>query len=1206
MSLAATFESLRDALQRHLPRAADGSLVSLGSDGLQVHEPGVRVGDLALLLQDLTGSGDLLPDGLPVADLRLASLTLARSGRAVTLEFAVTWDGASLALGPGCTVAFERFDFRLRRGVIEARAAARLTVEGHGFDVALTLPNRLLSLDLDAAALATGAAGALSLLADRGLVPSLGGPTLRALSLRGSLWLQRLQCHVELENLFQLGALNLAWARADVLLAGGGAATASAAARMTLTVSKGRVLTIEAEGEVDARGWRLAGELVAPPKTLTLAALAAALSGSAAPPSLPGLLRDCALRRLALAVDSHDGSAVAEVELVWPHDAVVSVRLACQGGLVQASGRLSCAGVDFELAFTGGAQTALMGSYAAAGSRGLTLDAVLTAMSVPSATSLDVVIDVKAAALVLDGKGRPLMAAQVDAGIDLTRLGQLPLVGALLPHAEPLGLSFSPSFMATGFDTQALASLPPLPSALVLPTPPAAGLTLTATLHLGDGQPTTLPVFQAGDGPAEVKPPSVTATAAPAVLGAPGTADALTWKVVDKSLGPLRIGRIGHALATAPKGVKRLELALDASLSFAGVTLSVDGLGASYEFATHTLTPHLQGLGIDLRRGEFTVGGAFLHADGEFLGRVRIGTPKFALNAFGAFMMVGGTPSMYAYAVLDMPLGGPVFFFVEGLAAGFGLHRRLHMPPIEGLRQFPLIAAAGSAPSPTVKPGEELRKLHEQITPALGEHFLAVGLKFNSFRLLHGQALLVVSVGENFEVDLLGTADFVSPPDLPPTAPALARIRLDLLARWAPAEGLIAVEARVDPASYVYGPLCHLSGGFAFYAWTDGLHAGDFVLSVGGYHPQYLPNKPAHYPSVPRVELSYQITPEVYLKGDAYFALTPSVMMAGGGLHAQVEIGSLHAWADFTADFWVAWAPFHYDAALHIDIGARWKCFSTSASADLHLWGPDFSGNAHVQWCVFSFDVSFGPQSPVLPLPISVPTFCQRFLGVDASHSADDTLGIVVAGGGIGQVDAGGKAPAPPLTVVTPAELLVTTSSKVPAHSARLGSQVIDVGQPAIGMPPTWLTRVDASEHLVTVVQVDAAGGEVPVDTLFTATRLDTLFPTALWGTSYPVDPASKPFKAASGLALRPAQPVQAGAGQDIAVSALQYADTVWASAQGWSAFQRNQPVTPPTVLPVSELAALGLDATGWRPAASPAGRPRIDLLVGAMETVHG
>ena len=50
--------------------------------------------------------------------------------------------------------------------------------------------------------------------------------------------------------------------------------------------------------------------------------------------------------------------------------------------------------------------------------------------------------------------------------------------------------------------------------------------------------------------------------------------------------------------------------------------------------------------------------------------------------------------------------------------------------------------------------------------------------------------------------------------------------------------------------SYLFCRDARLTGGFAFYSWFKGEYAGDFVLSVGGYHPQF---QRGHYPAVDRV-----------------------------------------------------------------------------------------------------------------------------------------------------------------------------------------------------------------------------------------------------------------------------------------------------------------------------------------------------------------
>ena len=57
------------------------------------------------------------------------------------------------------------------------------------------------------------------------------------------------------------------------------------------------------------------------------------------------------------------------------------------------------------------------------------------------------------------------------------------------------------------------------------------------------------------------------------------------------------------------------------------------------------------------------------------------------------YQVIGGAPSLFAFAVLDAPLGGPPFFFVTGVAAGLGVNRDLVVPPVQSLVSFPLVQA---------------------------------------------------------------------------------------------------------------------------------------------------------------------------------------------------------------------------------------------------------------------------------------------------------------------------------------------------------------------------------------------------------------------------------------------------------------------------------------------------------------------------------
>ena len=159
----------------------------------------------------------------------------------------------------------------------------------------------------------------------------------------------------------------------------------------------------------------------------------------------------------------------------------------------------------------------------------------------------------------------------------------------------------------------------------------------------------------------------------------------------------------------------------------------------------------------------------------------------------------------------------------------------------------------------------------------------------------------------------------------------------------------------------------------------------DFVLTLGGYHPKF--EAPQHYPQVPRLAVNWQVSAELHVKADAYFALTGSALMAGGHLQAVYQHDKLKAWFNAGADFIVAWQPYHYDAEIYIDIGVSYTfeifgnhTLSIDLGADLHLWGPEFCGQATVHWSIISFTVRFGEDSPQQLKPIDWITFKGAFL----------------------------------------------------------------------------------------------------------------------------------------------------------------------------------------------------------------------------------
>jgi len=142
--------------------------------------------------------------------------------------------------------------------------------------------------------------------------------------------------------------------------------------------------------------------------------------------------------------------------------------------------------------------------------------------------------------------------------------------------------------------------------------------------------------------------------------------------------------------------------------------------------------------------------------------------------------------------------------------------------------------------------------------------------------------VLSVEIGDGLEVNLLG----LSRMDLPNPLTPMARIELALRARFSTTEGVLSVIAQLTDNSWIINESCRLTGGFAFVTW---FRTGQFVLTLGGYHPRFA--KPAEFPLVPRLGFVWQVTDILSIKGECYFALTASCVMAGAKLDASLDAG---------------------------------------------------------------------------------------------------------------------------------------------------------------------------------------------------------------------------------------------------------------------------------------------------------------------------
>ena len=172
---------------------------------------------------------------------------------------------------------------------------------------------------------------------------------------------------------------------------------------------------------------------------------------------------------------------------------------------------------------------------------------------------------------------------------------------------------------------------------------------------------------------------------------------------------------------------------------------------------------------------------------------------------------------------------------------------------------------------------------------------------------------------------------------------------------------------------------------------------------VGGYHPAYRP--PSYYPQPQRLTITWQLDSTISITGESFFAITPKVCMGGGSLSILFQSGAIRAHLDAYASFLMAWNPFHFmgDIGVSVGVGFHGKILfwtyniEIDISASLHLEGPPFGGNVHVDFWLFGFNIYFG-SNPSPPPPLSLDEFWNMLSRSsnkpDTGHDVGITLGV--------------------------------------------------------------------------------------------------------------------------------------------------------------------------------------------------------------------
>lgn len=576
----------------------------------------------------------------------------------------------------------------------------------------------------------------------------------------------------------------------------------------------------------------------------------------------------------------------------------------------------------------------------------------------------------------------------------------------------------------------------------------------------------------------------------------------VNWKEINKKIGPCFVRRVGVSFED---GTARLYVDGDISISILTFSLLELYMGVKLGDPMQ-FSWGLKGLMVSLDKPPLTLSGGLYKQGDLYNGSLTLKFKQFSLTALGSYgkEKKSGKDSFFAFVMLDYAFGGPPCFYITGLAAGFGVNRRILLPQLKEVESFPFIAAVRGKHArirPDSSVAEVLEHLSDVIEPCEDLYFLTAGVRFTSFGMVESVAIVNIAFGKKLECSLLGISEISIPPG---SGNPIAYGCLNLRAVFAPEDGILLMEGALSDHTYLLSRDCRVSGGFAFYSWFSGEYAGDFVITVGGYAPGY---DRGHYPAVDRVKVCWIINKNLDIKGEAYFALASNGLMAGGRLELNFRMGKLRAWCCAYADFFIRFKPFYYEIGIGVSVGISYRLdflfihhtFSLEMGADLCLWGPEFAGIAHVKWHILSFTIRFntGGSKPAL---LTYPEFAADFLpdyggGIQGEQlEGEKRARLLIEDGLLGTAREVRQGREVTVYYVEGGSLSMKVETAMPIEQLRVNGEETSCG-PVCGILPMGLKEL----HGRLEVTLSGDGGAS-----FTGRPLLKNLPRAVWDTGVP------------------------------------------------------------------------------------------------------
>lgn len=461
--------------------------------------------------------------------------------------------------------------------------------------------------------------------------------------------------------------------------------------------------------------------------------------------------------------------------------------------------------------------------------------------------------------------------------------------------------------------------------------------------------------------------------------------------MVDTIYVALRAGTNEGNNATAT-----LQVAASGGLNIGPVAATVDRIGLKLELtplpkgqaAGNLGTLHLgfgfkppNGLGLVIDAGAI-VGGGYIFFDpdkGQYAGVLELSMESIQVKAIGVITtkMPDGSPGFSFLIIITTeftPIQLGFGFTLNGVGGLVGINRTMILDALRAGFKNHALNSILFPPDPVKNAQRIISDLTTIFPPADSRYTFGPMLKigWGSPTLLVAELGIILEIPSPVRLAILGQIKAAIPTD----DAAIILLHIDVLGTIDFGLKKLAIDASIyDSRLAVFS----LLGDMALRLnWGDDAL---FILSIGGFHPQFQP--PPGFPHLARLTVSLGRGDNPRLSLEAYIAVTSNSLQFGA--HLELYAGaagfSIHGYLGFDALF--IFSPFHFVVELRAGVQIAFEGLTLlGIDLDLKLSGPTpwtFDGTASLEILFFTISVhvhgSFGggtaPELP--PAPVMTP-----------------------------------------------------------------------------------------------------------------------------------------------------------------------------------------------------------------------------------------